>query len=431
MAHEIVPPHNMEAEQSLLGCLLIDNDVYELVYNVYPQDMYRRAHQVILGAIRRLLDAHEPADLVTVVTALRADQDLDTVGGSAYLSGLTSSVPSSANAEVYANIVREHSRLRQLSSLGARISGLALNQDADVQDIVRDIDVSVMRIMQEQSRHLTRRFGETMHELGRDIDARAKRRDDGVTTSLKGLDNVIGSLNPQDYVIIGARPSVGKTAISLQAALSNAQKGVGVLFWSCEMPASKLAGRSASIGTSISGSKISTGMLSPSEMGQVTDYASQVYDLPLWINDTPNPDFGVIDRGTRRMVRDHNIGLVIVDYLSLVRPRRTHRGQEMHEAMAQMSHDAKQLARDTNTVMVWLSQLTREADGKRPTLKDLRETGAIEQDADVVILLHPSGKVSGSDTAEKIEAIVAKNRNGRKGVAELLYEGEYTRFRDF
>lgn len=431
MANEILPPHNIEAEQSLLGSLLIDNDVYESVYHVSPEDMYRHSHRIILTTIRRLLDRHEPADLVTVVTALRDTDDLALAGGTGYISELTSSVPSSANAEVYAKIVVEHSRVRQIAALGARISSLALNQDADAQDLTREIDVSVMRIMSEQARHLTKRYGETMHDLNRVIDERAKRGDEGIKTGFKNLDTVIGAMQPSDYVIIGARPSVGKTAISLQVALKNASEGRGVLFWSCEMPAVKLTARSVALSAGISGVQMTSGMLSPSEFKSLNDYAGQVYDYPLWINDTPNPDFGVIDRGTRRMVRDHGIQIVIVDYMSLVRPRLTHRGQERHEAMAQMSHDIKQLARDTNTVMIWLSQVTRDSEDRRPSLRDIRETGAIEQDADVVVMLHPAGKIAGSSDSEKIEAIVAKNRNGKKGMAELMYEGAYTRFSDF
>jgi replicative DNA helicase len=428
MSDDRVPPHSLEAEQSLLGSILIDNDVLETTVRVKRDDFYRGAHRVIFDCISGLVERHVAADLITVTDELRTRGDLDMAGGSGYISSLTSSVVSSSAAGAYEDIVVDRSRIRQLIALAQRVHGMAFDVSSDLDEIMREIDIGLTKIMIDPTRRKTLRYSEQLHALREAIDERSKSSNMGVMSGFAGLDKLLMGLNPTDYAIIGARPSVGKTALALQIAINNTAKNVPVLFWSGEMPAISLTTRAASWGAGIEVSALRSGIMSSADHSRLTQYSGDAYDYPLWINDTPNPDFAIIDRVSRRMAREEGVKIIIIDYLSLIKPRRMSRGTERHEAMAQMSHDLKQLARDTGCVVFVLSQLTRDSDDRKPSLKDLRETGAIEQDADVVILLHLRGSHSGN--GELVDAIVAKNRNGPKGVAQMVFDGARTQFRD-
>jgi replicative DNA helicase len=420
-----VPPHNQEAEQAVVGSLLLDNRCLDRIHGIGPADFYRGAHRYIYAAACEIIRAGSIADIVSVAAALRLTGNLDMSGGAAYVSSLTSSVPSVANIEHYVGIVREQSAIRAMIAAAQQIVDVGYAPSAQSADMIRQMDATMTGLTAGADVAQAIRLRDALHDLAMDFDNARDRSISGLVTEFNNLDAKLGGVAEGSYVVLAARPSVGKTAMALQIAIKNASNGMGGIFWSLEMPRRALVGRVASWGASIPSPAIRAGAISPADLKKYHAYGAQVYDYPLWINDTPSADYALIDRVSRRMVRDNGVRLIVIDYLSLIKLRSK---RERHEAVSELSHDLKSLARDTGAVVLVLSQLTRDSEDRRPSLRDIRESGAIEQDADIVILLHALGK-HGDEL--RVDAIVAKNREGQRGDAELLFDGNFVRFRDF
>jgi len=419
-----VIPHDNEAEQAVLGALLLDNRTIDRVGHLRPADFYRGAHQRIYTAIREVIASGAVADLLSVVDRLRTTGNLDVSGAAAYVAALTSSVPSAANADYYARMVVEASVRRSILDLTQRVIDQAYDQSTPSADIIRHIDQSIATMVSTPSTDRVVSHGDAISALRRDIDARQNQMVTGLQTGFDELDALTNGLNPGDYVVIGARPSVGKTSMALQMASKIAQNGAGVLFVSAEMSERDIEARYVSLETDISTRSVRTGDMSHADLRALVDFAARTWQYPLWIDDTPSPEFGRVDRLIRRMVRDHGVAVAFVDYLSLIQPRL--RTRDRHEAMADVSHGFKSLARELSIPIVVLSQLTRESEDRRPQLRDIRESGAIEQDADVIAFLHRTGTTAMQ--LPRVDLIVAKNRKGPLGDVGLLFDGPKTRF---
>lgn len=432
-----IPPHSIEAEQSLLGGLMLDSKAWEEVADkVDEADFYRADHGLIFRTIKDLEDDNEPHDVVTLSERLDSRKELEQAGGLAYLAALAENTPSAENIRFYASIVRDRSILRQLIHVGTDITNSGFNtQGRNPKDILDQAERLVFEIADQHAR------GRSGYRALRDLLSKAMERIQqlyeadnpitGVATGFAKFDELTAGLQPADLVIIAGRPSMGKTAFAVNIAEHAAIKdSLPVAIFSMEMPGEQLAMRMmASLGR-IDQHKIRTGKLSDEDWPRLTSALTMLSEVKLFIDDTPALTPNDLRARCRRIRRQHGLGLVIVDYLQLMKiPGTTeNRATEISE----ISRSLKALAKEINAPVVALSQLNRSLEqrvDKRPVMSDLRESGAIEQDADLITFIYRE-EVYNEDTEKKgvAEIIVAKQRNGPIGKVELTFLGQYTRF---
>ena len=429
-----VPPHNTEAENATLGAILLDPDALGRVLAfLRPEDFYRFANGCIYRASIALWEASEPIDLITLTDALKSAGDLDTVGGPAYISSLTSSVPTSANVEYYARIVRETSVRRRLLKAAHETIAEAMREGADSREVVEEAERRIFEISAgehtggfKQARDIVKQTVEAIEKLYR-------TREDytGIPSGFPALDKLLSGFQNSEFIVIGARPSVGKTALALTMAGNiSIRRRIPTGFFSLEMSDMAIMQRLIAGEARIGSQKIRTGMLRPADFKSLTDAAGAIYDAPLWISDTPGMRLLDLRAQARRMRSQHEVRIIFVDYISLI--NNDHADLPRHEQIAEISRSLKGLARELSIPVVALSQVTRDVEGKRPTLASIRESGSIEQDADVVIFLHRN-RGEGSEDPEhannvETELIVAKQRNGPVGTVRIAFVPKYTRF---
>jgi len=422
---DAVPSHNDEAETATLGAVLIDAEALPaIIHLVRPEDFYKGAHQRIYEAILSLFDRGQSIDLITLSEELRARGTLELCGGSAYVSRLTSAVPTSANVEFYARIVQAASIRRMLARVSQEIIAQAHDEGSEISVILEEAERRIFEISDRRQSGTYTGAKEVLDRTYKAIEKHYHSKEEytGIPSGFKELDHLTLGFQNSEFIVIGARPSVGKTAFALSMAANMAiRHGVPVGFFSLEMSDTALMQRLLSMEARLDSQRMRTGMLSPADFSRLTDAAAKIYEAPLYISDSPDLKILDLRAQARRMKSNHNVKLIFVDYITLIGTENL--DLPRHEQIAEVSRSLKSLARELDMPVVALSQVRRETEGKKPNLADLRESGSIEQDADVVIFIH-----SEDLKAEVREIVVAKQRNGPVGDIQLAFIARYTKF---
>lgn len=430
-----IPPHNDEAEVATLGALLLDSDSLSTVLQyLRAEDFYKTRHQKIFQGIINLFQNGEAIDLITLTEELRSRSALETCGGGSYISSLTSAVPTSANIEYYARIVQGCSIRRNLLKIANEIVASAHDESKDGRIIIEEAESKIFDITDRQQ---TRSYKPVRDIIPRTIEAieklyHTKEHYTGIPTGFDDLDQLTAGFQDSEFIVIGARPSVGKTALALTMAANMAiHHQVPVGFFTLEMTDMALMQRLVASEARLNSKKLRTGMLSPANFHDLTEAASRIYEAPLYIDDTPNIKLLDLRAQARRMKSKHDVKIVFIDYLTLISSE--NKDLPRHEQIAEISRSLKALARELEVPVVTLSQVRRETEGKRPTLADLRESGSIEQDADVVIFLHRERSGSNDETEQQpsdivTELILAKQRNGPIATIRIAFLPQYAKF---
>lgn len=434
------PPHSVEAEQSIIGGLMLDNQVWDKISTkLCETDFYRIEHRILFRAITNLAKKDQPFDVVTLLDILSSHQELDDVGGETYLFELANNTPSVANVSAYADIVREKSVQRQLIGVATEIADSAYNPAGRDMPELLDMAESKVFAIGEQT------GGDGGPESIKSILVRAVEKIDllyhsgesitGLATGLSDLDEMTSGLQPSDLVIVAGRPSMGKTALVMNMAEHACiQSNKPVLVFSMEMPGDSLAMRMMSSLGRIDQHRIRTGKLDDDDWPRVTSAVNMLSQAPLFIDDTPALSPSEVRTRARRLAKEHgNIGLIIVDYLQLMKAPGFSADNRTAE-ISEISRSLKSLAKELQAPVVALSQLNRSLEqraDKRPVMSDLRESGAIEQDADLICFIYRD-EVYNTDSPDKgtAEIIIAKQRNGPIGKVRVAFIGKYTRFED-
>lgn len=435
-----VPPHSIEAEQSVLGGLFLDKDaLIKVVERVQADDFYRKDHRIIYNAIQALDLDGKPFDLVTVAEWLESHQQLDEAGGLSYLAALAENTPSASNVGVYADIVRKRSVLRQLISATVKISERVFNPGGLSSEQVLDFaEQTVFEIAEQENR------GKRVYKNIKDLLVSALDRVDeiyqkktpvtGIATGFDDFDERTAGLQKSDLVIVAGRPSMGKTAFAVNMAEHAVIKEqLSVAVFSMEMPGEQLAMRMMSSLGRVDQHKVRTGKLGDEDWPRLTSAVTLLKNKNLFIDDTPALTPAELRARCRRIAREHSLDLIIIDYLQLMQIPDTpeNRATEISE----ISRSLKSMARELEVPVVALSQLNRSLEqrpNKRPVMSDLRESGAIEQDADVIVFIYRD-EVYNEETTDKgiAEIIIGKQRNGPIGTVKLAFLGQYTRFENY
>lgn len=432
-----IPPHNEEAESATLGALLLDNEAISTVLRfLRADDFYKTAHQKIFQGVVNMYQRGERADLITLTEELKSEGFLDSVGGSAYISELTSAVPTSANVEYYARIVQGNSVRRALLKTAREIIAQAHDESLDSRAIIEEAEKRIFEVTEKQQTSAFKAVREIIPDAINEIERlyNSKNAYTGIPTGFGNLDRFTSGFQRSEFIVIGARPSVGKTALALSMASNIAiHEKIPVGFFTLEMSEMALTQRILAAEARINSNLIRNGMLSPANFKDLVDAAGIIYDSPLFIEDTPGIKLLDLRASARRLKVQQDIQILFIDYLTLI----TSETREMprHEQIAEISRSLKALARELDIPVVALSQVRRETEGKRPSLADLRESGSIEQDADVVIFLHRDRGTeakSEEETPSNIltELILAKQRNGPIGTVEIAFIPKYTKFEE-
>jgi replicative DNA helicase len=432
-----LPPHSIDAEQSILGGMLLNNDVWMNIEGIVnEEDFYRHDHRLIFMAIKDLVENNDPCDVVTLSEALVAKNQLEEAGGFSYLGNLANNTPGAANVKAYAEIVRERSILRQLIRIGTEISDNGFNPDGrKSSELLEQAEQKVFEIA-DKGAAAKGGFQGMKGLLKKNVDRIDKLFQDGgaftgIPTTFIDLDKMTSGLQPADLIIIAARPSMGKTSFAMNIAENVAiDSKTGVAVFSMEMPADSLTLRMLSSLGSINQTKVRSGQLDDADWANLTSAMSILSEAPIHIDDTPALSPTDMKSRVRRLKREHDIGLIVVDYLQLMQI--PGRGDNRVNEISEISRGLKALAKEMNVPVIALSQLNRgleQRPNKRPIMSDLRESGAIEQDADVIIFIYRD-EVYNEESEHKgtAEIIIGKQRNGPLGTSKLTFTGQYTRF---
>ena len=431
---EQVPPQSIEAEMSTLGSMLIDRDAIAKVIDMLePDDFYKEAHRAIYMAICDLFEKGEPADLVTVTEALREQDKLDRVGGAVYVANLANSVPTAANVEYYAKIVKDRSLLRGLIKAGTAIAASAYDTSADVEVVLDEAEKAIFQIAQKRSIQSYTDIKRVLVDAFERIEYLYTNKGGitGVPSGYPDLDKITSGFQPSDLVIIAGRPGMGKTAFALNIVQNAAlRESCSAAIFSLEMSKEQLAQRMLCSVAGVDGQRLRTGFVRDDDWPKLSFALGKLSEASIFVDDTPSISIMEMRAKARRIKAEHGLDLIVVDYLQLMvgRTRTESRQQEVSE----ISRSLKQLARELNVPILALSQLSRAVEQrteKVPSLADLRESGSLEQDADVVIFLYREDYYNyESEKKGLIDIIVAKQRNGPTGKAELVFLKEFGRF---
>ncbi len=431
-----VPPHSLLAEQSVIGGLMHDSNVWDdLADRLIPEDFYRHEHRLIYEALSELAKRYQPLDAVTVSEHLEANGKIDDTGGLPYLAGLVQDTPGASNILAWADIVREHSIRRQLIRAGAAIIEQGYAKDGtDTGDLLDQAEREVFQIA-ERRRHNDKVGIQVADLVGTAVEEIQRRSEGletaGLATGLHRFDDRTTGLHPGDLVILAARPAMGKTSLAMNWVEHAAMiKKVPAAVFSMEMPALQLAQRLISSHGRINQESLRKGQLSPEEWGRINSAATTLRESVIIIDDTPALSPTELRARARRMKREHNIGLIMVDYLQLMQVPNSRENRT--NEIAEISRSLKALAKELELPIIALSQLNRsveQRDNKRPRMSDLRESGGIEQDADLIVFIYRD-EYYNPDSIDKgvSEVIIAKQRNGPTGTIRAAFLGQYTRF---
>jgi len=430
-----VPPQNIDAEKSLLGAVLIDEETLaDISEHVTAKDFYDKRHKTVYGAMMRLYERHKPVDLLTLTDELKKKDELDIIGGAAYLTELTNYVPTAAHAEAYAEMVAQKAVRRRLIKASAEISELGFNEDTTTQELLEKAEAELFSVSDQSLKQdltsieqiLTDSF-DRMEELHRNKGALR-----GVRTGWRDLDNMTAGLQRSDLIILAARPAMGKTTLVTNLAYNVATVAKqSVLFFSLEMSKEQLVDRMLADASGVDAWNIRTGNLSDEDFSKLSEAMGEMAEAPIFLDDTPGLSVLEMRTKARRAAHDAPLGVIIVDYLQLMQGSGKDNGNRVQE-VSEISRGLKLIARELNVPVIALSQLSRSVESRSPQipqLADLRESGSIEQDADIVMFIYREAYYNPETERENItDLIIAKHRNGPVGKVELYFHPERLRF---
>lgn len=440
-----IAPRDKELEEAVLGALMLEKDAYSQVCDILsPASFYEPANSKVFEAIQILGASQRPIDMLTVTEQMRLNDTLEEVGGPAFIAGLTGRVASAAHVEFHARIIAQKYLARELISFSATISSKAYDESNDVDDLLQEAEGRLFEISQRNVKKDVTQIDPIIQHALAQIDAAANRKSglSGLESGFHQLDKLTSGWQPSDLIIIAARPAMGKTAFVLSMAKNMAVNySTPVAVFSLEMSNLQLVNRMISNVCEIEGSKIKSGQLTSVEWNQLMGRIKNLNGAPLYIDDTPSLSIFELQTKARRLVREHGIRMIIIDYLQLMNASGMKFGSREQE-VSMISRSLKQLAKELNIPIVALSQLNRSVesrtDGKRPQLSDLRESGAIEQDADIVCFIHrpeyylrSDTDANGNDIRGVAEFIVAKHRSGSVDDIKLRFTAKYARFENW
>lgn len=440
---EGLPPHALEAEASLLGSILIDptvlNDVHLIIQG--SDDFFKKANGLIFELMVELYNQCSTVDLVQLQQLITDRDLLDSVGGVDYLLDVAHAVPSAASASHYARLIKDKSVVRQLIAAAGEILHDAYNKPEDPQEILNDAERRIFRIAQQSEQRHAETLDELLNDAIRQLEENEGRLITGIATGYTELDEITSGFQNGEMIVIAARPSMGKTALALNIAETMVMRDIPVAMFSLEMSRQQLTQRLLSSRASVSSHKIRRNMLSDNDMDAIIKAADDLMNKPFYIDDTPGLSIVQLRAKARRLKQKHDIRAIFIDYLQLMTSGR--RAESRQQEVSDMSRNVKALARELNIPVICLSQLNRAAEqreGHRPRMSDLRESGSIEQDADVVAMLHRESYYhmndktwmeANEDKLSLAELIIAKQRNGPTATVKLSWDSTCTRFYDW
>ena len=433
-----VPPHDIKAEQAVLGSMLLDKDaVIESLEVLKDYDFYREDNKAIFQAITSLYSKAEPVDLITVKKELTENGNFERVGGMEYLASLPGKVPTTANVDKYIKIVEEQSLRRRLIQTSNELIALGYDDTENTEQIVDLAEKRVMELTQDSSNKGYNSIKDilvsTLDELEKLYNQKGKIS--GITTGFVGIDRMTSGLHNSDLIILAARPAMGKSAFAINIATNAAKSGVPVIIFNLEMNKEQVVNRILASEALIDSNKLRTGQLDDGDWMKVASTSGILADTPIYVDDTPGISIMEIRTKCRKLKMEKNIGLVVIDYLQLISPSSGKKNASREQEISEISRSLKILAKELNVPVIALSQLSRSAekrnDEKRPMLSDLRESGAIEQDADIVMFIYRDDYYNKESESQNIaEIIFAKHRGGSTGTVKLRWLPNYTKFLD-
>jgi replicative DNA helicase len=433
-----LPPQNIEAEQAVLGAIIFDNEALPtaLEARLDDEDFYKEAHRRIYRAILELYDKNEPIDIVTLTDYLRRSGDIEAVGGLTYLSALADSVPTSANIRYHTKIVREKALLRSLIKTATNITSRVYEETTGADELVDYAETVIFEIAEQRTSAAFATMKEVIKDTFKMIELLYDKKEaiTGVPTGFKDLDEITSGFQPGDLIIIGGRPGMGKTAFALNIAQHTAvNMRIPVAVFSLEMSKEQLAMRMLCAESMVDSSRVRKGFIGREDWPKLTNAAGRLADAPIFIDDSSAVTVLEIRAKARRLKKEHGgLSLIVVDYLQLMRSRGNFERRE--QEISDISRSLKGLAKELKVPVVALSQLNRSVESRHekiPTLADLRESGAIEQDADLIIFLFREELYSRTATKGVADIIVAKQRSGPTGTVKLTFRADCTKFHDF
>lgn len=435
--NERTPPHNMEAEQSVIGAVFLEPEAFSTASEkLVPEDFYRAAHQRIFAAMMKLADRGEPIDVITVTSYLNDVKQLDEVGGVVYLTQLAESVPTAANIEFYCNIVEEKALLRRLIRTATDIVTSSFENEDGVADVLNDAEKNILEVSGQKNSGAFKSIKDVLIDVYDNIEQLHLQKGDvtGIPTGFRDLDKITSGFQRSDLIIIAARPSVGKTAFALNVAQSVAvNTDENVAIFSLEMGADQLVQRMLCAEGNIDAQRMRNGQLEPEDWSKLTMAMGSLSNAGIYIDDSPGIRVSEIRSKCRRLKQEHGLGMIMIDYLQLIQGSGKS-GENRQQEVSEISRSLKGLARELDVTLIALSQLSRGVESrqdKRPMMSDLRESGSIEQDADIVGFLYRDDYYDKeSEKQNIIEIILAKQRNGPVGTVELAFVKEYNKFVD-
>ncbi|GAB3797872.1 replicative DNA helicase [Virgibacillus kimchii] len=432
-----IPPHNIEAEQSVIGAIFLDPESFSTASEILmPEDFFRAGHQRIFHAMVELADKGEPIDLVTVTSFLHNRKELEEAGGVSYLSDVAGSVPTAANIGYYSKIVEEKAMLRRLIRTATDIVTSGFEREDEVEEVLNEAEKSILEVSSRQNAGAFKSIKDVLIEVYDDIEQLHLQSEDitGIASGFRDLDRLTSGFQPNDLIIVAARPSVGKTAFALNVAQNVAvNSDENVAIFSLEMGAEQLVSRMLCAEGNIDSQRLRSGQLQADDWSKLTMAMGSLSNAGIYIDDSPGIRVAEIRSKCRRLKQEHGLGMILIDYLQLIQGSANSKENRQQE-VSEISRSLKALARELNVPLIALSQLSRGVESrqdKRPMMSDLRESGSIEQDADIVGFLYRDDYYdTESEKQNIIEIIISKQRNGPVGSVELAFVKEYNKFVD-
>ncbi len=432
-----VPPQNIEAEKSLLGAILMDqNVIYDVMAELQPEDFYRKDHQLIYESMVWLSNKNQPIDMITVSDHLTSVGSIADAGGMNYVASLTEDVPLASNALQYAQIVSEKALQRRLIQASTDIARMAYEPEGDVANVLEDAERRIFNLVERRNNKTSTRLGDLLPGIFDELTELSMNGVlPGIPTGFIDLDKLLSGLHNSDLLIVAARPGMGKTAFMLNIATNVAKQNIPVAFFNLEMTAEQMAKRVISSESQVQSEKIRTAEFDESDWNRLTETIGALETIPLYIDDSPEVSIAAIRAKCRKLKMQKDIRLIVVDYLQLLDASGKFDNQTTK--IAEISRSLKLMAKELNVPVIVGSQLSREVEkraDKRPMLSDLRESGAIEQDADIVMFIYRDSYYNKDEQNTKFnniaEIIVAKHRNGSTDTIKLAFDGSRASFKN-
>jgi replicative DNA helicase len=440
MANLKVAPHSIEAEKSTLGSILIDQDALIKIVDILdPADFYVPANELVFTAILSLFNKRVNIDMITVTAYLQDHNQMQSVGGPAYLTELVEEVPTSTNVFQYATIVQQKATLRKLLKAGQKITALGFKEDTDVDNLLEDAEKSLFQVSQtfvkDKFIHIQDVLSDTYEKIADLHDPDAKQKFAGIPYGFREIDKITTGLHPSDLIVLAARPSMGKTALALNIAQNVAKSGKSVGIISLEMSKEQLVERLFCSLLEVDSWKIKTGQLQEQDFARIGPIMDQLNSLNIFIDDSLGNSVVELRAKTRRLQMEHGLDLLIIDYLQLMTSGKGGFSNNRVNEISEISRSLKSLARELNIPVIAMSQLSRAVEmrpNKEPVLSDLRDSGAIEQDADLVFMLYRHDYYYNDDSDKKgiLDVLIRKHRNGALGQVELRFDKAKMKFYD-